>query len=93
MLKGFRKSLVATAVLVAGVAGVGAAHAEGLAEGRFTTTCVKDSSPALNLGAGLQYELAKQVPLRAEDEHCPFTDAFDAKPKVGEYSFGVNVGI
>jgi OOP family OmpA-OmpF porin len=64
----------------------------GLAEGRFSTTSGKDSSPALKLGAGLQYELTKQVALRAEYEHYRFTDAFDAKPKVGEYTFGVNVG-
>lgn len=64
----------------------------GLAEGRFSTMSGKDSSPALKLGAGLQYELTKQVALRAEYEHYRFTDAFDAKPKVGEYTFGVNVG-
>ena len=32
------------------------------------------------------------VALRAEYEHYHFSDAFDAKPKVGEYSLGVKVG-
>ena len=64
----------------------------GLAEGRFTTLADHDNSPALKLGAGLQYELTKQVALRAEYEHYRFTDAFDSKPKVGEFSLGLNVG-
>jgi hypothetical protein len=93
MFTGFRKSIVVAAVLVVGVAGVGAAHAEGLAEGRFTTMSGKDASPAQKRGAGLQYKLAKQVALRPEDEQYRFMDAFDTKPKLGKYSFGVNVGI
>ncbi len=64
----------------------------GLAEGRFTTTGGNDNSPALKLGAGLQYDLSRQVALRAEYEHYHFTDAFDSKANVGEYSFGVKFG-
>jgi OOP family OmpA-OmpF porin len=64
----------------------------GLAEGRFSGSTGKDSSPAFKLGAGLQYDLSKQVALRAEYEHYRFSDAFDAKPKVGEFSLGVKVG-
>lgn len=64
----------------------------GLADGRFSTLAGNDSSPALKLGAGLQYELSKQVALRAEYEQYRFTNAFDAKPKVGEFTVGVNVG-
>jgi OOP family OmpA-OmpF porin len=64
----------------------------GVAEGRFTTTNGDDSSPALKLGAGLQYDITDRVAVRAEYEHYHFTDAFDAKPKVGEYSLGVKVG-
>ena len=64
----------------------------GLADGRFTSTGGNDSSPALKLGAGLQYDLTKQVALRAENEHYHFSDAFDAKANVGEVSFGVKVG-
>lgn len=64
----------------------------GLADGRFSTPGGHDSSPALKLGAGLQYELSKQVALRAEYEQYRFTNAFDAKPKVGEFTVGVNVG-
>jgi len=64
----------------------------GVAEGRFTTTNGDDTSPALKLGAGLQYDITNTVAVRAEYEHYHFSDAFDAKPKVGEYSLGVKVG-
>jgi multidrug resistance efflux pump len=42
--------------------------------------------------ASLQYDITNRVAVRAEYEHYHFTDAFDAKPKVGEYSLGVKVG-
>jgi len=64
----------------------------GLAEGRFTTNNGDDSSPALKLGAGVQYDLTKQVALRAEYEHYHFTDVFASKANVGELSLGVKVG-
>lgn len=64
----------------------------GVAQARFTSTGGNDSSPALKLGAGLQYELSKQVALRAEYEHYRFSDAFDAKPRLGEFSLGVKLG-
>ena len=64
----------------------------GLAQARFTTTSGNDSSPALKLGAGLQYDLTKTVALRAEYERYHFSDAFDAKPKIGEFTFGLKVG-
>ena len=64
----------------------------GLAEGHFTTTLGDDNSPALKLGAGVQYDLTRQVALRAQYDHYHFTDAFDAKPNIGEFSFGVKVG-
>ncbi|PTT91741.1 hypothetical protein DBR42_03290 [Pelomonas sp. HMWF004] len=64
----------------------------GVAEGRFTTTAGNDSSPALKLGGGLEYELTDNVAVRAEYEHYHFTNAFDAKPAVGEFSLGLKVG-
>lgn len=64
----------------------------GVADGRFSTTQGDDSSPALKLGAGLQYDLTRTVALRAGYDHYRFSDAFDGKPKVGEYAFGVKVG-
>lgn len=64
----------------------------GLAQGRFTTTRGDDNSPAIKLGAGVEYNLTRDVALRGEYEHYHFSDAFDAKPNVGEFSFGVNVG-
>jgi len=64
----------------------------GLAQARFTTSNGNDWSPALKLGAGLQYDLTKQVAMRAEYEHYHFTDAFDAKPNIGEFTLGMKVG-
>jgi OmpA-OmpF porin, OOP family len=64
----------------------------GVAEGRFTTSAGKDSSPALKLGAGIEYDLTQHVALRAEYEHYHFSDAFDAKANVGEFSLGFKVG-
>ena len=64
----------------------------GLAEGRFTTTGGNDSSPALKLGAGVEFNLTREIALRGEYEHYHFADAFDAKANVGEFSLGVNVG-
>jgi OOP family OmpA-OmpF porin len=64
----------------------------GLAEGHFTTTQGDDNSPALKLGAGLEYTVAPQVALRAQYDHYHFTDAFDSKPNVGAMSVGVKVG-
>jgi OOP family OmpA-OmpF porin len=64
----------------------------GVGEGRFTGTTGKDSSPALRLGAGLQYGLTQNVALRAEYEQSRFTDAFDTKPNVGAFTVGLKVG-
>lgn len=64
----------------------------GVAQARFTTPTGNDWSPALKLGAGLQYEVTKAVALRAEYDHYHFTDAFDTKPNIGEFAFGMKVG-
>ena len=37
-------------------------------------------------------DAADHVALRLQYEHYHFTDAFDAKPNVGEVSFGVKLG-
>lgn len=64
----------------------------GVAQARFSTTQGNDSSPALKLGAGLQYDLTQQVALRLQYDRYHFTNAFGAKPNVGAYTFGVKVG-
>lgn len=64
----------------------------GVAEGHFTTSQGDDNSPALKLGAGLQYDVAPRVALLAKYDHYHFADAFDAKPNVGAVSVGVKVG-
>jgi OmpA-OmpF porin, OOP family len=64
----------------------------GVAQGQINTSAGDDSSPALKLGAGLQYAINPNVSLRAEYEHYRFTNAFDTKPDVGQYSMGLKVG-
>jgi OOP family OmpA-OmpF porin len=61
----------------------------GVAEGRFSTSYGNDSSPALKMGAGIQYDLTKQVALRLQYERYHFVNAFDGKPNIGEYTAGV----
>ena len=61
----------------------------GVAEARFNTSGGDDSSAALKIGAGLQYDWTKQVAFRVQYERYHFLNAFDAKPNVGEYSAGV----
>ncbi len=61
----------------------------GVAEARFNTSGGDDSSSAVKIGAGLQYDLTKQVAFRVQYERYHFFNAFDAKPNVGEYSAGV----
>jgi OOP family OmpA-OmpF porin len=64
----------------------------GLAEGRFSTSLGNGSSPALKFGAGVQYDLTRQVSLRLEYERYHFVNLFDGKPNVGQTTFGVKVG-
>jgi OOP family OmpA-OmpF porin len=61
----------------------------GVAEGRFSTSFGDDSSAGLKAGAGIQYDLTKQVSLRLQYERYHFFNAFDSKPNVGEYTAGV----
>jgi OOP family OmpA-OmpF porin len=63
----------------------------GVAEARFNTSAGNDSSAGVKLGAGLQYDLTKQVALRVQYERYHFFSAFDDKPNVGEYTAGVKI--
>lgn len=64
----------------------------GVAQGRFTTTNGNDTSPAMRLGAGVEYALNTRIGLRAEYAHYRFSSAFDTKTSVGEFTLGVRVG-
>lgn len=63
----------------------------GVADVRFDTPAGKDSSPALKLGVGLQYDLNKTTALRVGYDQYRFSDAYDAKPQVGQTMVGVKV--
>lgn len=62
----------------------------GLAQARLKTPAGDDTSPALKLGVGLQYDLSRTTSLRLGYEHYKFNDAFDAKLAVGQTTFGMN---
>lgn len=63
----------------------------GVAYGQLNTSTGDDDSSALKLGTGLQYAISPNVALRGEYEHYRFTNAFDTKPDVGQYSLGLKV--
>lgn len=63
----------------------------GLAEMRLKTPAGSDSSPALKVGVGVQYDLSRTTALRLGYEQYKFTNAFDSKPSVGQTTFGVNM--
>ena len=62
----------------------------GVAQGRWDTTNGDDTSSALKLGAGVQYQLTPAVGVRAQYERYMYTNAFDQKPGVGETTVGLN---
>jgi OOP family OmpA-OmpF porin len=64
----------------------------GFTEARLRTTYGDDSSPGLKLGAGLQYDLTRQVALRVQYDRYRFSSAFDDRANVGETTFGVKIG-
>jgi OOP family OmpA-OmpF porin len=62
----------------------------GLAAARFDSSAVgDDDSPGLKLGAGLQYDLSKQVSLRAQYDRYHFTGAYDGKANIGQTTVGL----
>ncbi len=61
----------------------------GAAYARFHTPDGSDNSPAVKLGAGVEYALTSNTALRLGYDHYHFTDAYDSKPNVGQASFGV----
>ncbi|HVR51414.1 MAG TPA: outer membrane beta-barrel protein [Pseudorhodoferax sp.] len=64
----------------------------GVADVRFRTPEGNDSSPALKLGLGVQYDLTQTVALRVGYDRYHFTDAFDGKANVGQAVAGIQVG-
>lgn len=62
----------------------------GLAAARFDSSVGgDDDSPGLKLGAGVQYELSKQLALRAQYDRYHFTGAYDDKANIGQTTLGV----
>lgn len=63
----------------------------GLAHMKTVTTLGSDHGTALKVGAGAEYQLARNVALRGEWERYRLS-AFDAHPKADQFSLGVNFG-
>jgi len=62
----------------------------GVAQAHLKTSDGSDDSPALKVGAGLQYDVSKTTSLRVGYERYRFTNAFDDKPYVGQTTLGAN---
>ncbi len=63
----------------------------GLGEARLSTPNGNDSSPALKVGVGLQYDLTASTALRLGYDQYRFTSAWGGRPDVGQTEFGVKV--
>ena len=64
----------------------------GVADGRFTSTRGDDSSAALKLGVGVQYDITKDVAVVTEYEHYRYANAYEEKPNAGSVTVGVTFG-
>lgn len=61
----------------------------GVAQAHFSTPLGSDSSPALKVGAGIQYDFNKSLALRGEYEHYRFSSVLDNKVNVGQFTVGL----
>lgn len=62
----------------------------GLAAARFdASTGGDDDSPGVKLGAGVQYDISKQVAVRAQYDRYHFTGAYDGKANIGQTTVGL----
>jgi len=64
----------------------------GLTRARFATTDGDAASNGLKLGVGIDYALTQSLALRAEYDRYHYVNAFEAKPNVGNYKVGLQVG-
>lgn len=64
----------------------------GIAHGDINTSFGDDTSSGLRVGVGAQYDITPTVALRGEYEHNHFTNVFDNKLNVDQYTVGVKVG-
>ena len=64
----------------------------GLAQMRFTTPGGNDTSPAVKVGVGLQYDVTPQAAVTLQADRYHFVNAFGAKPNVGAVTAGVKFG-
>jgi len=63
----------------------------GVTRARFSTPSGDDSSSGLKLGTGVQYDLTPKVALRGEYEYYHFSNVFDSKANVGQFTAGIKV--
>lgn len=87
--RGYYLDAVGTFPLAANWSLLGSA---GYANAKFKTSNGDDSSPAYKLGAGVQYDISKQLAMRVQYERYRFSDVFNEKLGVGETSLGLKYG-
>ena len=63
----------------------------GLGTAHFSTPLGGDSSPAVKLGARLQYDIIKTLALRGEYEPYRFSNVLDNKANVGQFTLGLKL--
>jgi OOP family OmpA-OmpF porin len=62
----------------------------GLAAARFDSSPGEnDDSPGVKLGAGVQYDISKEVAVRAQYDRYHFTGAYDGKANIGQTTVGL----
>ena len=63
----------------------------GVTHARFSTSRGDDSGNGLKVGAGLQYDQNSKVALLGEYEYYQFSNAFDSRVRVGQFTAGIKV--
>lgn len=64
----------------------------GLARADFNSSLGHDTGTGLKLGAGVQYDISRDLALRAEYERYRLNSVFDSHANVGQFSVGLKMG-
>jgi OOP family OmpA-OmpF porin len=64
----------------------------GLARADFNSSLGQETGTGLKLGAGVQYDVSRNLALRAEYERYRLNSVFDSHADVGQFSVGLKMG-
>ena len=88
-VRGLYADAVASYMFTPGWSVLGSA---GVAQARFSSPGGSDWSPALKVGAGVQYDVTPQAAVTLQADRYHFINAYGAKPNVGMVTAGVKFG-